>query len=106
MGPIARWLTIAVVIGVLALLTVALYLILEPLHRDDGDDARAIVPVGYTIPTVGGTANRAARSGRGGEIVPHTTVRRDSVAAPRNERGKPRADRQPRHEREKAQRRP
>lgn len=50
MGQIRRWLTLAAVLGLLAILAVVLYLILEPLHRDDGDGARATSQVGDTAP--------------------------------------------------------
>ena len=51
MGHFRRGITIAAVIGVLLLLAVVLYLILEPLHRDDDDGARVVRHVGYTLLT-------------------------------------------------------
>lgn len=41
-----RWVTVAAIVGVLALLAVVLYLLLEPLHRDD-NGAAAAASVGY-----------------------------------------------------------
>lgn len=41
-----RWATVAAIVGVLALLAVVLYLLLEPLHRDD-DGAAAASIVGH-----------------------------------------------------------
>jgi len=49
MGKIGRGATIAVVIGVLALLAIVLYLILEPLHRDDDAGTGAVPLVGYAV---------------------------------------------------------
>lgn len=43
MGTVGRWLTIIAVVGTLALLAIVLYLLLEPHHRDDPDDARCVI---------------------------------------------------------------
>ena len=49
MGRIRRLITIAAVIGVLVVLAIVLYLVLEPLHRDDEDGASAALHVADTV---------------------------------------------------------
>lgn len=46
MGKLNRWITIATVLGALALLAVVLYLLLEPLHRDADNGAGIASRVG------------------------------------------------------------
>jgi len=48
-----RWVAIAALVGVLALLTVVLYLILEPLHRDDAGAGAALIGGYSALPKAG-----------------------------------------------------
>lgn len=54
MGRSGRWIALAAVLGVLVFLIILLYLILEPLHRDDDD---AMAAVGITASASSGTTS-------------------------------------------------